>query len=293
MRPDRPLVAVLDDDAEFAEVLALLLEEEGIASDRPAVERGTDLADVLAGGPYDLAIVDVHGVAGDDLGIIERLRADERLAEMPILVCSADIQLLRDHASLLSSLPGVLALEKPFRLEVLSGALERLLAGTSAPPAPIHTPPDPGLLAELEAWLGGVGERVHWPALDVWIADARPGFLRCVATWVGSPRFEPFAAVSRRTHLPIGGGMPGRVWASGRAGWIDDLASDMNFPRLSTAHRVGLLSAAAAPVIDGESTIGVISAYTNLRRRHDANIPAELEASGREALHLLRRLAAG
>jgi GAF domain-containing protein len=116
--------------------------------------------------------------------------------------------------------------------------------------------------------------------------------LRCIAAHTGTAAFEPFASLSRRTHLPIGGGIPGRVWVSGRPAWIQDLATDLNFPRLGTARRVGLVSAAAAPVIDGQVTIGVVAAYTTLRRPNDARIADELTRAAAGAVDLFRRLTA-
>ncbi len=291
MAPGRPRVAVLDDDAEFATVLAALLEDEGMKAERPPVPQPRDIADVLATGSYQLAIVDLHGVVGGDISAIERLRADGRLAEMSILVCSADIQLLRDNASRLAALPRVLAVEKPFRTEVLSGLLERLLR-TEVPMHPSPAAIDAGVVAEVEAWVANLGRRISWPVLDVWVADRRPGLLRCIAASTGTPAFEPFATLSRRTHLPIGGGIPGRVWVSGRPAWIEDLATDLNFPRLGTARRVGLVSAAAAPIIDGNVTIGVVAAYTTLRRPDDARIADELTRAAVGAVDLFRRLTA-
>jgi GAF domain-containing protein len=149
---------------------------------------------------------------------------------------------------------------------------------------------DEQVVGEVAAWLADLGRRISWPMLDVWVADARPGLLRCIATWTGASAFEPFAALSRRTHLPIGAGIPGRVWVSGRPAWIEDLATDLNFPRLGTARRVGLLAAAAAPVLDGDTTLGVVGAYTTMRRPHDARVAAELSAAGLAALDLFRRL---
>ena len=289
MARGRPRVAVLDDDADFAALMATLLEDEGMHAERPELPSAGDIGEVLAAGSYQLAIVDVHGVAGGDVSVIERLRTDDRLADMPILVCSADIQLLRDNATRLSALPRVLAIEKPFRLEILSGVVERLLhgdAGRVAPPSTI----DARVVREVEAWIAELGGRISWPVLDVWVADVRPGLLRCIATYTRTAAFEPFASLSRRTHLPIGGGIPGRVWVSGRPAWIEDLATDLNFPRLGTARRVGLVSAAAAPLVDGNVTIGVVAAYTTMRRAHDARMAEDLTVAVGGALDMFRRL---
>ncbi len=146
------------------------------------------------------------------------------------------------------------------------------------------------VVGEMGDWLADLGRRISWPVLDIWIADTRAGFLRCITTWTATPAFEPFAGLSRRTHLPIGGGIPGRVWVSGRPAWIADLATDLNFPRLGTARRVGLVAAAAAPVVDGDVTLGVIAGYTTMRRLGDARVAEDLVAAGASAVNLFRRL---
>ena len=289
MDPRRPRVAVLDDDADFSALMATLLDEEGMEADRPDLLAAGDIGDVLAAGGYQLAVVDLHGIAGGDLSVIERLRRDDRLAGMPILVCSADIQMLRDNATRIDALPGVLALEKPFRIEMLSGVLERLLRG-SRPTGRRPGTLDEQVIVEVESWLADLGRRITWPVLDVWVADARPGLLRCVASWTGTAAFEPFASLSRRTHLPIGGGIPGRVWVSARPAWIEDLTTDLNFPRLGTARRVGLVAAAAAPLLDGDETLAVVAAYTTMRRPDDSRVVDELSAAAAGVLDLFRRL---
>ena len=86
--------------------------------------------------------------------------------------------------------------------------------------------------------------------------------------------------VSRRIRLPLGGGLPGRVWASGRPAWAEELGSDMNFPRLPTAQRVGLHSGAAVPVWVGESIAGIVAGYSTRRRAPD---PAALDRLAQEA----------
>jgi CheY-like chemotaxis protein len=286
----RPRVAVLDDDEDFASLMEVLLREEGYRPERPPLPNGADLAELLAGDEYDLAIVDLRGVAGDDLSVIERLRGDPRLQDLPILVCSADIAVLRHNAALLSALPNVAALEKPFRIDVLAGVLERLLDGASLTALPGGTP-DRATIEELQAWIARLGRMIRWAAVDAWIPDERPGLLRCVAAWCATERFEPFSRVSRRTHLPFGGGLPGRVWVSGRASWIEDVTRDLNFPRQPVARRVGLVSAAAAPVLDAGATIAVVAAYTTMRRSRDAAVVDELVAAAGGAVRLFRSLA--
>lgn len=257
---------MIDDDPEFLALMEVLLEEEGYRYVGPP-EPGADVRAALAGSRPDLVIVDLRGVSEDDgLGMLLQLRSDARLERLPMLVCSADLQLLRARAAQLSELPRVGVLEKPFRVDALIGAIHRLLAGEVLVP-PLGGPPNARAVAAVGGWLAEIGRSLRWDVLDAWVPDDRPGQLRCVAAWCSTDELEPFVRVTRRTHLPIGAGLPGRIWVSGRPAWIGDLASDMNFPRLATARRLGLVSAAAVPVADERQIVGVLAAYARRRRR--------------------------
>lgn len=284
-----PRVAVVDDDEEFASLMEALLDEEGYTFVRPEIGAG-DPAEGVVAAQADVVVLDLRGVYEDGgLALLGRLRANPSLSDLPVLICSADIQALRAHAAELAGMPGVAALEKPFRIEALMGALERLLAGSMHPPA-VGTP-DPEASFALGQMLARLGEALRWPALDAWVPDPRPGMLRCAAAWVASAKLTAFAQVSRRTLLPFGGGLPGRIWVSARPAWVEDLAGDMNFPRLATARRSGLVSAAAVPVAERDQIVGVLAAYDQrLRRRDDAALDRLAEAA-RETGPLLRAAA--
>lgn len=286
----RPRIAVLDDDEEFAELMEALLEEEGLAYVRP--EPSSDDDDPVAALVSCRADAAVVGLRPPDGGVamIERIRTHPKLRRLPVLVCSADIQLLREEAGALAALENVAALEKPFRIDALAGALERLLAGSLHPPS-VGATPDTSAIQALETWLARLGATLRWPVLDAWVPDARPGMLRCASAWAASAKLNAFAQVSRRTLLPFGGGLPGRIWVSGRAAWVEDLASDLNFPRLPTARRTGLVSAAAVPVLESGEIVGVVAGYDQRLRGRDVAELERLRMAAEQAGPILRAAA--
>jgi CheY-like chemotaxis protein len=279
---------VFDDDPEFVALMEALLEEEGyacLAPPDPSIDVRAALRDLRP----DLAIVDLRGVSDDDgIGLIEGIRADPDFAGLPMLVCSADLQTLRARAAQLAEMPRIAVLEKPFRIEALVGALQRLMAGDVVAPR-LGGRPSPLAVSELETWLDRVGRSLRWDVLDAWSPDDRPGHLRCIATWCATDELEAFERLTRRTRLPFGAGLPGRIWVSGRPAWVSDLASDMNFPRLATARRLGLTSAAAVPVVDGGEIVGVLAAYARRRRRTSGAALDRLVAAGAEHGPTFRR----
>ncbi len=285
-----PRVAVLDDDDEFADLMQALLVEEGFSY----VRLEAAPLDTLLEQAADVLVLDLR-TESDEGGLetLERIRSDRRLKDLPVLVCSADIQQLRAIAEKLALMPAVTALEKPFRIEALTGALERLLAGSRhRPPRTSVAAPEGKDAERLAAWLGELGLALRWPVLDAWVPAARPGFLRCAAAWAASRRHGAFVQLSRRTLLPFGGGLPGRIWASGRAAWIEDLSSELNLPRQPIARRLGLVSAAGVPVMDGDDVIGVLAAYDQRLRPRDSAELDRLRAAAIQAGELLRHLRA-
>src|SRR5262249_50223088 len=89
--------------------------------------------------------------------------------------------------------------------------------------------------------LRAVCESLGWPTGVLWLVDQPAGVLRCLEVWLASDwRFSGFEAATRESALPAGVGLPGRVWADGRAAWILDVVQDRNFPRASIAAREGL-----------------------------------------------------
>jgi CheY-like chemotaxis protein len=283
-----PRVVVLDSDAAFTALMSEVLGDEGFRTVAPADD--DDPLEAIVESRADLAVVDPHRLNDEEApAFLSRLRSDPRLGELPVLVCSGDIQHLRELAPQLSRISHVALLEKPFRLDALSGALHGLLAGASPLPQGAGTV-DPEATEALEAWIGRLGRSLRWAVVDAWVPDRRPGLLRCAAAWVAAVQLQPFADVSLRTRLPAGGGLPGRIWVSGRAAWIEDLSSDMNFPRLPTARRVRLVSAAAVPVIDHHEVVGVVACYDTRLRAPDPTALDRLRRGVADAGPMLRSL---
>jgi DNA-binding response OmpR family regulator len=120
-------IAVIDDDAACRELLHDLLSEEGyavnlFADSRTAARCLRDLAPAAV-------ILDVrleHPTAGWE--ILADLRHDPVLRATPVLVCSADLSALQEHASDLER-QGCAILAKPFDVDDLLVLLQHLARG--------------------------------------------------------------------------------------------------------------------------------------------------------------------
>ena len=130
---ERPRITVVNDNPEFLELMAAILAEDA-GYDVTLYNGEKTSMDEIAGSRPELLIVDLllGGASGWD--IVALARADERLAGIPVLVCSADETSLRDRAEELEQIGNVHVLRKPFGVDELTdtvtGLLDRQTAST-------------------------------------------------------------------------------------------------------------------------------------------------------------------
>lgn len=120
-----PLVAVIDDD--FLDLLGDVLGEMGC---RVVWGRGWDhAATILRAAVPDAMVLDLAFDGARDAGLVllRALRADERLALMPVIVSSAATDLLAAHATEFAAL-GAATLAKPFALSAFESLAAAFIA---------------------------------------------------------------------------------------------------------------------------------------------------------------------
>jgi CheY-like chemotaxis protein len=132
MTSDRPRISVVNDNPDFLELMSAILDEDAGYEVTLFDGEATSIADVAGSSP-DLVIVDLllGGASGWEL--VTLARADERLAETPIIVCSADVAGLREREDELAQVANLHVLAKPFSLDEVTELVERLIGkGTVA-----------------------------------------------------------------------------------------------------------------------------------------------------------------
>ncbi|MEV8508804.1 ATP-binding protein [Actinoplanes sp. NPDC051475] len=146
----------------------------------------------------------------------------------------------------------VTALRRVERFRACHLEVERALA--SAPSVPEATP------RVLQAVVSTLG----WSAAELFLVEETTGELRSVGHWNAS-RDEPEDFFG---HTPVKGeGVTGRVWETGRPGWIPEIAeavslrTDFERTRVEICLRHGIHSVLAVPVSDGRSLLGVLTCY--------------------------------
>ena len=127
----RPRISVLNDNADFLELMSAILDEDAGYEVQLFNGSETTIADLSASDP-DLIVVDLLLGGASGWEIVTLSRADSRLADVPIIVCSADVAALRERTDELQHIGNVHVLPKPFGIDELTGLVENLV-GRAAP----------------------------------------------------------------------------------------------------------------------------------------------------------------
>lgn len=131
---------------------------------------------------------------------------------------------------------------------------------------------------------------LNWDAGAAWVVDEDAGVLRCLDFWhEPSIPVGTFAELSKRRTFRRGIGLPGRVWASEQAAWIEDVQQDENFPRAAIAVKEGVHAGFAFPVTARGHFLGVVEFFSREIRSEDPGLLQTMTAIGEELGHLILR----
>ena len=148
------------------------------------------------------------------------------------------------------------------------------------------------------ASIGGAAPRVlqalceclNWDMSALWRVDNRAGVLRCEQLW-HKPSLEAtqFEAATRASSFERGIGLPGKVWASGAAACIADVADDPGFLRATVAAREGFHAAFAFPILLAGEVIGVIDFVSREIRMPDEELIHAMATIGSQIGQFIER----
>ena len=122
-------VTVVNDNPEFLELIHEILEDDRFDTTTIDGDREDALDAVRASRP-DVLMIDLR-LGSDKLhgwDIAQKVRAESDFHGLPVLVCSADLQAMAEIRDDLDDTQHVATLTKPFKIDDLTGALDRLLA---------------------------------------------------------------------------------------------------------------------------------------------------------------------
>jgi two-component system cell cycle sensor histidine kinase/response regulator CckA len=138
--------------------------------------------------------------------------------------------------------------------------------------------------------LAAIARASGWEAAALWLVDAEGSQLRCASFW-HPPELDvdEFERETLATRLPRGSGLPGYVWAIGRAAWVVDVTEDPDVPRAETARAAGLNGAVGYPVLARDEVTGVLEFLGADVREPDAELLRMLEAFQMQVGQLVER----
>ncbi|MEO6445105.1 MAG: PAS domain S-box protein [Gemmatimonadaceae bacterium] len=121
--------------------------------------------------------------------------------------------------------------------------------------------------------LQAVCEKLGWDVGFFWTVNDAGTALACMKSWHRpEAAMEEFETTSCSRTFERGEGLPGRVWASGKPAWMQDVMQDGNFPRLASAAKHDLQSAFGCPIVVGDRTLGVLEFFTQRLREPDTDL---------------------
>ncbi|HKP93505.1 MAG TPA: PAS domain S-box protein [Chthoniobacterales bacterium] len=130
----------------------------------------------------------------------------------------------------------------------------------------------------------------HWISGSIWLREQGNGPLRCAVTWhKDKPGLREFAEATKAIDLAATEGLPGRVATAGEPAWINDLASDQNFPRAAAAAGAHLKGAFAFPLRAEGKVNGVLELFSPHPIQPDDDLLSLLAALGSQIGLFIRR----
>ena len=121
----RATIAVVDDDPGILQMMELILEEEGYRV--IAWSEGVTAYEMLRRERPDALVLDLRMELPDSgLIVLEAIRKDALLGDLPVIVCSAEGPGLMRHSDRLEN-DGCAVLPKPFGPDELLGKIEQAL----------------------------------------------------------------------------------------------------------------------------------------------------------------------
>jgi two-component system, sensor histidine kinase PdtaS len=130
-----------------------------------------------------------------------------------------------------------------------------------------------------------------WPIGHVYMPSADREELIPTTIWhlAEDGAHAAFRAVTERTCLPRGVGLPGRVWQSGEPEWIEDLPAHKGFARAHLLPELGLKTAFAFPVAAGGETLAILEFFTGEAVPPDPRLLLLVRSIGEQVGRLIER----
>ena len=135
-----------------------------------------------------------------------------------------------------------------------------------------------------------VCENLGWDMGALWQVETSANQLLCVGIWHSDrSRHQKFEMLTRQSRFAPGVGLPGRIWKTAEACWIEDVTRDTNFPRASLAILEGLHGAFGFPIRLEKKVLGVIEFFSQEIRKPNLELLAMFDSIGSQVGQFIQR----
>ncbi|HEX9098177.1 MAG TPA: ATP-binding protein [Candidatus Dormibacteraeota bacterium] len=140
------------------------------------------------------------------------------------------------------------------------------------------------------ALLGSLCTHLDWDLAQYWCAADERRSLKLQTSWHKDGSNIDLDDPVRNLSIQVGRGLVGKVWQSGVAAEVGDLAAN-DYDEAEAERHAGLRAAVAFPVVGGGSTIGVIELLALEVRHSEADLVSTLSTIGAEIGLFIERAA--
>lgn len=131
---------------------------------------------------------------------------------------------------------------------------------------------------------------LNWDLGLIWEADQDHTLLTFQDSQApSSSQFVSFIDHCKHTSLPLGMGLAGRVWATGKPEWIEELHSSEGFLEWEARHSGQLTSAFGFPITIRNNTVAVMEFYSVAPQKIDEDLLSLFYSAGSQIGQLLER----
>jgi PAS domain S-box-containing protein len=109
---------------------------------------------------------------------------------------------------------------------------------------------------------------ISWDFAEAWIPNAAGTFLKSSDEWYTKDRsLEQFGHLSKNFQYPLGVGLPGRIWATGKSEWIADISQSElpTFLRSQLANQMGLKACFGVPICADREVLAVLVFFNRIK----------------------------
>jgi len=118
-------------------------------------------------------------------------------------------------------------------------------------------------------------QKIGWPIGHLYlVSEKSPNRLISTSIWhmEDSERYQTFRHITEQTNFQSGVGLPGRVLATGKPDWIQDVNQDKNFPRAQMANNIGVTTGLGFPILIEDRVVGVLEFFSPDAKKLDSKL---------------------